>query len=31
MFLMGKLEYLRGNHVDALNILKDIPMNDDFV
>ncbi|XP_025205222.1 CCR4-NOT transcription complex subunit 10 [Melanaphis sacchari] len=31
MFLMGKLEYLRGNHKEALAILKDIPVKDDFI
>lgn len=31
LFLMGKLEYLRGNHREALDILKNIPMNDDFM
>jgi len=31
MFLMGKLEYLRGNHKEALAILKQIPVKDDFM
>jgi len=30
MFLIGKLEYLRGNHTEALEILKQIPVKDDF-
>ncbi|KAL5239288.1 hypothetical protein ACI65C_006698 [Semiaphis heraclei] len=30
MFLTGKLEYLRGNHKEALSTLKEIPMKDDF-
>lgn len=31
MFLIGKLEYLLGNHKEALEILKEIPVKDDFV
>jgi len=30
MFLMGKLEYLRGNHQEALAILKEIPVIDNY-
>lgn len=28
---MGKLEYLLGNHKEALEILKEIPIKDDFL
>ncbi|XP_022179168.1 CCR4-NOT transcription complex subunit 10-like [Myzus persicae] len=31
MFLRGKLEYLRGNHEEALAILKEIPVENDFI
>ncbi|XP_050428026.1 CCR4-NOT transcription complex subunit 10 isoform X2 [Adelges cooleyi] len=30
LFLLGKLEYLRGNHKEALDILKEVPLTDNF-